>query len=109
MCEAKTRLPAMLMDSLDGQLRRVRQLQADIGLIERRLSQQMREIPACKAVAAIPGVGLLTATAVVASMGRRLRSRMAGRLRRGLDLSLARRALVDECGSSASASQYDSR
>ena len=69
MCDVKTRLPAMLMESLDEQLRRVQQLQADIGLIERRLSQQMREIPACKAVAEIPGVGLLTATAVVASMG----------------------------------------
>jgi transposase len=69
MCDAKARLPAMLMDSLDEQLRRVPQLQADIGLVERRLSQQMREIPACKAVAEIPGVGLLTATAVVASIG----------------------------------------
>jgi transposase len=69
MSDGRTRLPAMLMDSLDEQLRRVQQLQADIGLIERRLSQQMREIPACKAVAEIPGIGLLTATAVVASMG----------------------------------------
>ncbi|MEB0114857.1 IS110 family transposase, partial [Variovorax sp. RTB1] len=31
MREAKVRLPAMLMDSLDEQLRRVQQLQADIG------------------------------------------------------------------------------
>jgi transposase len=69
MRDAKARLPAMLMDSLDEQLRRVQQLQADIGLVERRLSQQMREIPACRAVAEIPGIGLLTATAVVASMG----------------------------------------
>lgn len=69
LADAKSRLPAMLMDSLDDQLRRVNQLQADIGAIERRLAQQMREIPACKAVAEIPGVGLLTATAVVASMG----------------------------------------
>lgn len=69
MHDARTRLPAMLMDSLDEQLRRIQQLQSDISLIERRLSQQMREIPACKAVAEIPGVGLLTATAVVASMG----------------------------------------
>lgn len=29
----------------------------------------MREIPACKAVAGIPGDGLLTSTAVVASIG----------------------------------------
>ncbi|SEK17399.1 hypothetical protein SAMN05444746_1491, partial [Variovorax sp. OK212] len=54
MCDAKTRLPAMLMEGLNEQLRRVQQLQADIGLIERRLSQQMREMPACKAVAEIP-------------------------------------------------------
>ena len=69
MRDAKDRLPGMLMDSLDEQLRRVQTLQADISLIERRLSQQMREIPACRAVAEIPGIGLLTATAVVASMG----------------------------------------
>lgn len=59
----------MLMDSLDEQVRRIHQLQADIDVIERRLSRQMREIPACKAVAEIPGVGLLTATAIVASIG----------------------------------------
>lgn len=35
----------------------IQQLQADIGLIERRLSLQMREMPACKAVAEIPGIG----------------------------------------------------
>jgi len=69
LVDAKNCLPAMLMESLDEQLRRVHQLQADIGAIERRLAQQMKEIPACKAVAEIPGVGLLTATAVVASMG----------------------------------------
>ena len=69
MHDAKSRLPGMLMDSLDEQLRRIRQLQADIGSIERRLAQQMRDMPACKAVAEIPGIGLLTATAVVASMG----------------------------------------
>jgi transposase len=69
MCEAKLRLHAMLMDSLDEQVRRIQQLQADIDLIEHRLSQQMRELPACKAIAQIPGIGLLTATAVVASMG----------------------------------------
>ena len=39
-------------------------------MIERRLSQQMRELPACKAVTEIPSIGLLIATAVVTSMGR---------------------------------------
>lgn len=67
--EAQARLPAMLIDSLDEQVRRINQLEADIASIERRLSQQLRDTPACKAVAEIPGVGLMTATAIVASMG----------------------------------------
>lgn len=59
----------MLIDSLHEQVRRIGQLQADIGAIERRLAQQLRQSSACKAVAEIPGVGLMTASAVVASMG----------------------------------------
>lgn len=69
MLQAQRRLPAMVIDSLDEQVRRIKQLDADIGTIERRLSQQLRESPACKTLAEIPGVGLLTATAIVASMG----------------------------------------
>lgn len=67
--QAQQRLPSMLIDSLHEQLRRIGQLQADIGAIERRLAQQLRQSSACKAVAEIPGVGLMTATAVVSSMG----------------------------------------
>ena len=69
LLEAQRRLPAMVIDSLDEQVRRIKQFDADIGTIERRLSQQLRESPACKTLAEIPGVGLLTATAIVASMG----------------------------------------
>ncbi|RTD82300.1 hypothetical protein EJO68_35185 [Variovorax atrisoli] len=46
-----------------------RQLQADIGAIERRLAHQLRQSSACKAVAEIPGVELTRATAVVSSIG----------------------------------------
>jgi len=67
--EAQSRLPAMLIDSLDEQVRRINQLDVDIATIERRLSQQLRETPACKTLAEISGVGLLTAKAIVASMG----------------------------------------
>ena len=67
--DAQSRLPAMLIDSLDEQVRRINHLQADIAAIERRLAQQLRDIPACETLAKIPGVGLLTATAIVASMG----------------------------------------
>lgn len=67
--QAHDRLPAMLMDSLYEQVRRIESLDRDIAAIEQRLSQQLRCTPACQTLAQIPGVGLLTATAVVASMG----------------------------------------
>lgn len=69
LAEAERRLPAMFVESLREQLCRVNALQADIDAIERRLANQLRDTPACKTVAQIPGVGLLTATAIVASMG----------------------------------------
>lgn len=69
LAKAEARLPAMLIDSLREQIKRIDGLQDDIAAIERRLSNEFRTTPACKAVAEIPGVGLLTATAIVASMG----------------------------------------
>lgn len=67
--EAKDRLPAMFVDCMDEQVRRVNELERDIATIERRLSAHLRESAACKTLAEIPGVGLMTATAVVSSMG----------------------------------------
>lgn len=61
--DAQQRLPAMLIDSLDEQVKRINGLEADIAKIERRLSQQLRQTAASKALSAIPGVGLLTAKA----------------------------------------------
>lgn len=58
----QAKLPAMFLDCLYEQVRRVTQLQADIGAIDRRLAQQMRQMPACNTLAEIPGVGLMTAT-----------------------------------------------
>jgi transposase len=69
LLEAKGRLPAMFVDSLNEQVRRVTDLERDIATIERRLSEHMRKSSACKTLAEIPGVGLLTATAVVSAMG----------------------------------------
>ncbi len=40
-----------------------------IGEIERRLKVWLKEDEACQRIAEIPGVGLLTATAAVATMG----------------------------------------
>ncbi|MBK3824315.1 IS110 family RNA-guided transposase [Paraburkholderia aspalathi] len=63
------RLPAMLMDTLREQWQRLDVLDEQIAQIERRLSEWMKQERACRQIADIPGVGLLTATAAVATMG----------------------------------------
>lgn len=63
------RLPAMLLDSLREQWARVQQVESEITAIERRLASVLRASTSCQQIAAIPGVGLLTATAAVAAMG----------------------------------------
>ena len=63
------RLPSILIDSLREQWIGLAELDKQIAQIERRLQSWMKEDKACKAIAAIPGVGLLTATATVATMG----------------------------------------
>lgn len=63
------RVPALLIDTLREQWNRVAVLDSEIKLIETRLLAWMKQDEACKTIAAIPGVGLLTATAAVATMG----------------------------------------
>ncbi len=63
------RLPAALIDTLREQWNMLARLDEQVLQIERRLSQWMRQDPASKMIEAIPGVGLLTATAAVATMG----------------------------------------
>lgn len=69
LLEAQRRLPAMVVDSLVEQRKRIAGLQGDLVAVERRLAQHLRENPACQAIATVPGVGVLTATAIVATMG----------------------------------------
>jgi transposase len=59
----------MLIESLREQWNDLENLDRQIADIERRLLNWMKENNACKAIAEIPGVGLLTATAAVATMG----------------------------------------
>lgn len=63
------RLPSILIDTLREQWSGLSELDRQIAEIERRLQAWQREDKACKAIVAIPGVGLLTATAAVATMG----------------------------------------
>ena len=63
------RLPAPLIEALRDQWNEVARLDERMANIERSLQAWLRQDPATKAIADIPGVGLLTATAVVATMG----------------------------------------
>jgi transposase len=63
------RLPAMLIDTLREQWNGLAKLDEQIVEIERRLRSWLNEDRAAKAIAEIPGVGLLSATAAVATMG----------------------------------------
>lgn len=62
-------LPAMVIDSLRSQLKRIEGLDQDIAEIEKKLSAWKKEDAASRKLMEIPGVGLLTATAVVATIG----------------------------------------
>jgi transposase len=63
------RLPAIVIETLREQYARLGELDTQINQIERRLRQWQREDSATQRIAAIPGVGLLSATAAVATMG----------------------------------------
>lgn len=63
------RLPAVLIDTLREQWAELARLDERIAAIEVRLLACLRQDRASQAIAAIPGVGLLTATAAVATMG----------------------------------------
>ena len=63
------RLPAIVIDTLREQWERIGKLDEQIGEIEKRLKVWQREDKACQRIIDIPGVGLLTATAAVATMG----------------------------------------
>ena len=63
------RLPMILVETLRDQWARVAELDAEIGTIEQRLEVWHRQNAASLRIAAIPGVGLLSATAAVATMG----------------------------------------
>ena len=63
------RLPAIVIETLREQYARLGELDEQISQIEQRLQQWQHADAATRRVAAIPGVGLLSATAAVATMG----------------------------------------
>jgi len=63
------RLPAIVIETLREQYARLAELDGQIDQIERRLRQWQRTDSATQRIMAIPGVGLLSATAAMATMG----------------------------------------
>lgn len=63
------RLPKVLIETLREQFARIGQLDERVAEIECRLQVWHREDAACQRIAKIPGVGMLTATAAVSTMG----------------------------------------
>jgi transposase len=63
------KLPLMVRDSLREQVERIKALGQDMLAIEKRLALQLRADPQMQRIAQIPGVGVLTATAAIATMG----------------------------------------
>lgn len=62
-------LPAPAIEVLRGQLERIGTLDRDIANIEKKLAAWMKEDESARRLMQIPGVGLLTATAAVATLG----------------------------------------
>jgi len=69
LAEASERLPEVLVVSLQEQWARVQSLDREMAVIERRLTDSLRRTEQCKRLIEIPGVGLFTATAAVATIG----------------------------------------
>jgi transposase len=67
--EIEQGVPPVLLHALDRQRVALRQLDEQIQLVERDITAWMLNSPAAQAVQAIPGIGTITATALVATMG----------------------------------------
>lgn len=67
--ELAAQLPQMVRDSLREQVGRIKAMSEAMLVIEKRLGLQLKSDPQMQRIAQIPGVGLLTATAAIATMG----------------------------------------
>lgn len=67
-CE-QCRVPTLLREALLDQIQQIRTLSEQIKILERQIAGWQRRADECQRIAAIPGVGLLTATAAVVTMG----------------------------------------
>ncbi|MDQ0086522.1 transposase [Variovorax boronicumulans] len=69
MADIEGRVPGLLMDVLREQLARVRSLDEQISVLEKRIAAWPKQEASCRSLLAIPGIGPLTASALVATVG----------------------------------------
>ena len=67
LAQAQDKLPGVLIESMQEQLSRIERLQQDIDHIDRRLAALVKHNQHMLALQAVPGIGPLTATALVAT------------------------------------------
>jgi transposase len=69
MAELEGAVPGALVSSLQDQLRRIDAIQLDIDQLEKQIGAWHKREGECQAIATVPGIGRLTATALVATIG----------------------------------------
>ncbi len=69
LADEHSAIPAMLRAPMRLALEEIRLMEARIDALERELAAMARQSDACQALATIPGIGLLTSTAMVAAVG----------------------------------------
>jgi transposase len=69
LADEHSAIPAMLRTPMRLALEEIRLMEARIEALERELAQIARQSEACQALASVPGIGLLTSTAMVAAVG----------------------------------------
>jgi len=69
MAELEDALPKAMLCSLQEQLQRIDGFEQDIDRLEKRIGAWQKQEAACRAIAEVPGIGKLTATALVATIG----------------------------------------
>jgi transposase len=69
LADEQSAIPALLRTSMRLMLEEIRLLEARIGQLEQCLGKVAQENPACQQLTSVPGIGLITSTAMVAAVG----------------------------------------
>lgn len=86
LADPQTLIPETLHPALLAAASEIRQLESDIKDIQRQLEQLSKTLPAAAPLRSVPGIGLLTSTALIASVGDPSRFKSGRRLASSLGL-----------------------